>query len=96
MKRALHLLLAACMIFTLCAGCGGEQKVEDIDVVPTIFADITGIPQDKVVMTIGESEITSELYFYWLCYICSSWEYNLVCSVLVFGKCDLPSKARRD
>ena len=96
MKRALHLLLAACMIFTLCAGCGGEQKVEDIDVVPTIFADITGIPQDKVVMTIGESEITSELYFYWLCYICSSLEYNLVCSVLVFGKCDLPSKARRD
>ena len=85
MKRALHLLLAACMIFTLCAGCGGEQKVEDIDVVPTIFADITGIPQDKVVMTIGESEITSELYFYWLCYVCSSLEYNILNDYSKYG-----------
>ena len=66
------------MVFALCAGCGGEQQTEEFDVTPTIFADITGIPQDQVVMTVGESDITAELYFYWLCYVCSSLEYNIL------------------
>ena len=88
--------MAASIALALCAGCAGEELAEDADVVPAIFVDTTGIPQDKIVMTVGETEVPVELYFYWLCYICSSLEYNLVCSVLVFGKCDLPSKARRD
>lgn len=89
-------MTAAFVILSLFAGCMGEELAEEADVVPAIFVDTTGIPQDKIVMTVGEAEVPAEFYFYWLCYICSSWEYNLVCSVLVFGKCDLPSKARRD
>ena len=70
--------MAASIALALCAGCAGEELAEDADVVPTIFVDTTGIPQDKIVMTVGETEVPAELYFYWLCYVCSSLEYNIL------------------
>lgn len=85
MKKAFHLLVTACVMIALCAGCGGDQKTEEFDIVPTIFADITDIPQDKVVMTVGESEITAELYFYWMCYVCGSLEYNILSDYSKYG-----------
>ena len=78
MKRIVCLLMAASIALALCAGCAGEELAEDADVVPTIFVDTTGIPQDKIVMTVGETEVPAELYFYWLCYVCSSLEYNIL------------------
>lgn len=57
----------------------------DMDVEPTIFYDITGIPQDKIVMTVGQSEIPAELYFYWLCYVCSSLEHNILSDYSNYG-----------
>ena len=87
-KRLVSALLAFLMVLAMCAGCGEEEQaqqdgtqpvtVEEDEVVPTIFADITGIPQDKIVMTVGEMEVPAELYFYWLCYVCSSLEYNIL------------------
>lgn len=59
--------------------------MEETDVVPTIFEDTTGIPQDKIVMTVGETEVPAELYFYWLCYVCSSLEYNILNDYTNYG-----------
>lgn len=76
-------------MLTLAVGCGGEQApqgtaepeagpAQEMEEAPTLFADLTGIPQDKIVMTVGEMEVPAELYFYWLCYVCSSLEYNIL------------------
>ena len=78
---------------TVCVGCGGQDHQENTppaqegtyDVVPTIFTDITGIPRDKTVMTVGESEISAELYFYWFCYVSSSLEYNILQDYSKYG-----------
>lgn len=80
-------MLAVLLLFS--AGCGGGQGPEETagpgdgaaaepDAAPTLFADLTGIPQDKIVMRVGEQEVPAELYFYWLCYVCSSLEYNIL------------------
>ena len=78
---------------SMCVGCGGQEHQENTppaqegayDVVPTIFTDITGIPRDKTVMTVGESEISAELYFYWFCYVSSSLEYNILQDYSKYG-----------
>lgn len=79
-KRFISALLAVVLVLSVCVGCkDAEQNDQDgasldegMDFVPTLFTDITGIPQDKIVMTVGETEVPAELYFYWLCYVCSS------------------------
>ncbi len=53
-------------------------------VVP-IFEELTDIPAEAVVMRVGEREITSEYYFYWLCFVCSSLEYNIVQDYNAYG-----------
>lgn len=94
MKKLISLLLAAAMLLSLLAGCSGKQEaaavpetaapenepeVQEIpQVTPTIFEEITGIPQDKTVMTVGSTEVPAELYFYWVCYVCGSMEYNIL------------------
>ena len=68
MRKRLQRLVAVLLTLVLCVGCGSEpqeQEAEEIEIVPTIFSDITGIPQDKTVMTVGETEVSAELYFYW-------------------------------
>lgn len=78
--------MLAALLLLLSAGCGGEQgapgtepgTAAEPEEAPTLFADLTGIPQDKIVMQVGELEIPAELYFYWLCYVCSSLEYNIL------------------
>ena len=44
----------------------------------SVFAELTGIPAETSVMRVGEREVSAELYFYWLCYVCSSLEYNII------------------
>lgn len=80
LKKTLQIIAAVLTVLTLCAGCGSEPREPEAEteVAPTIFADITGIPQDKIVMTVGETEVPAELYFYWYCYVCSSLEYNIL------------------
>ena len=86
MKKLLCILLAAAMTLTLFAGCGAQPQVEEeIDIVPTMFYDLTGIPQDQTVVTVGNTEVPAELYFYWVCYVCSSLEYNILSEYSNYG-----------
>ena len=93
MKKLISLLTALALILTMMAGCGnsGAQQPEettalpDYNEVPTLFQEITGIPHDKIVMTIGNTELPAELYFYWVCYVCSSLEYNILSEYSNYG-----------
>ena len=93
MKKRISLLLVLAMILSLLAGCSNsapEQPVAtepqlDYNEVPTLFYDITGIPHDKTVMTVGNVEVPAELYFYWVCYVCSSLEYNILSEYSNYG-----------
>lgn len=89
MKKRISILLVIAMILTLFAGCGNSAPQNepqiDYDAVPTLFQDITGIPHDKIVMTVGNTEIPAELYFYWVCYVCSSLEYNILSEYSNYG-----------
>lgn len=64
------------------AGKQKELSVHDdrqlTDFAPTIFYDLTDIPLDKTVMFVGPEEVSTELYFYWLCYVCGSLENNIL------------------
>lgn len=88
MKKILSILLAAILLVTI-TGCGGEPEPaaseEKLDIVPTMFQDITGIPQDKTVVTVGSTQVPAELYFYWVCYVCSSLEYNILSDYSNYG-----------
>lgn len=89
MKKLTSILLVLTMLLTLMTGCGSAQPEEtipaDYDVVPTLFYDLTGIPQDQTVMTVGSTEVPAELYFYWVCYVCSSLEYNILSEYSNYG-----------
>ena len=89
MKKRISILLVIAMIVTLFAGCGNSAPQNepqiDYDAVPTLFQDITGIPHDTIVMTVGNTEIPAELYFYWVCYVCSSLEYNILSEYSNYG-----------
>lgn len=91
MKKLVSLILALTMVLTMMAGCGNAQQnqaaaeEENYDVVPTIFYDITGIPHDQTVMTVGDVQVPAELYFYWVCYVCSSLEYNILSEYSNYG-----------
>ena len=88
MRKRLQRLVAVLLTLVLCVGCGSEpqeQEAEEIEIVPTIFSDITGIPQDNTVMTVGETEVPAELYFYWYCYVCSTLEYNILSDYSNYG-----------
>lgn len=91
MKKLISILLVLTMILSLMAGCSkpAEQPAEETqatyDVVPTLFYDLTGIPQDQIVMTVGETQVPAELYFYWFCYVCSSLEYNILSEYSNYG-----------
>lgn len=87
-KKLICVMLAALLLFS--AGCGQTPGPEagasaEQDEAPTLFADLTGIPQDKIVMYAGEMEVPAELYFYWLCYVCSSLEYNILSDYNNYG-----------
>lgn len=89
MKRWCSVLLAAAMALSVLAGCSQQKDTErdgETAAQPTIFYDITGIPQDQIVMTVGESEVPAELYFYWLSYVCSSLEYNIQYAYHYYGQ----------
>lgn len=93
MKKRISLLLVLTMLLSLLAGCGNSGTEQpgttepqlDYNEVPTLFQDITGIPHDKTVMTVGNVEVPAELYFYWVCYVCSSLEYNILSEYSNYG-----------
>lgn len=90
MKKLISILLVLILLLSFMAGCGKpdgkEDELElDYDAVPTIFCDITGIPHDQIVMTVGNVEVPAELYFYWVCYVCSSLEYNILSEYSNYG-----------
>lgn len=82
MKRWISVLLAAALALSMLAGCSQQEDIEntdsEVDVQPTIFYDITGIPQNKSIMTVGQTEVPAQLYFYWFSYMCSTLEYNIL------------------
>ena len=93
MKKQISILLVLTMLLSLLAGCGNTAAEQppateapmDYNEVPTLFQDITGIPHDKTVMTVGNVEVPAELYFYWVCYVCSSLEYNILSEYSNYG-----------
>lgn len=91
MKKLISTLLVLSLLLSLMAGCGKPAENPEAaadpayDAVPTLFYDITGIPQDQIVMTVGETEVPAELYFYWVCYVCSSLEYNIMSEYSNYG-----------
>jgi len=90
MKKLISILLVLILLLSFMAGCGKPDGKEDelgldYDAVPTIFCDITGIPHDQIVMTVGNVEVPAELYFYWVCYVCSSLEYNILSEYSNYG-----------
>lgn len=90
MKKIISILLILTLLLTILAGCGKSAPEEvvaepDYNAVPTLFTDITGIPHDKIVMTVGNVEVPAELYFYWVCYVCSSLEYNILSEYSNYG-----------
>lgn len=89
MKKLISVILAMTMVLSLLAACGENQAQseaqQELDIVPTLFFDITGIPHDKIVMTVGETQVPAELYFYWVCYVCSSLEYNILSEYSNYG-----------
>ncbi len=89
MKKFACILLAGLMLLSVLTGCAGTEQnpgaEEKLDIIPTIFQDITGIPQEQVVVTVGNTEVPAELYFYWVCYVCSSLEYNILSDYSNYG-----------
>ena len=93
MRKLISFLLVLTLILTMTAGCSKSESqqpevtvpVPDYNEVPTLFQDITGIPHDKIVMTVGNIELPAELYFYWVCYVCSSLEYNILSEYSNYG-----------
>ena len=89
MKKWFCVILSILTTISLFSGCAASQSkpVDEIihDTNPSIFCDITGIPYGKAVMKVGETEVPSELYFYWVCYVCSSLEYNILSEYSNYG-----------
>lgn len=90
MKKVFCAFLAVLMTVSMLAGCAAKDaplpaEEETLNIVPTLFQDITGIPQDKIVVTVGQTEVPAELYFYWVCYVCSSLEYNILSEYSNYG-----------
>lgn len=89
MKQRISALLSAVLLLSLLAGCAQQKDAADMadsfDVQPTIFYDVTGIAQDEIVMTVGQTEVPAELYFYWLSYVCSTIEYNIMSDYSNYG-----------
>lgn len=88
MKKFISILLVLTLALSLMAGCGKSAAADvvlDYDAVPSLFSDITGIPNDRTVMTIGDVEVSAELYFYWVCYVCGTLEYNILSEYNNYG-----------
>ena len=62
MKKIFSILLALTML--LCTACGGADSKDDT--AANIYTEITGIANDETVMTVGEIEISADLFFYWV------------------------------
>ena len=63
MKKIFSILLALTML--LCTACGGTDSGKE-ETAANIYTDITGIANDTTVMTVGEIEISADLFFYWV------------------------------
>lgn len=59
------------------AGSENSAAGESADFVPGIYADLSGIETDEIVMTVNDVEIPADMYFYWLTYACSQLEKEI-------------------
>ena len=70
MRRRIAAALAAVLLVSLLGGCTpGQKKGAEA---PELFSRITGIEPDQTVVTVGDTPVSAQLYFYWVCYVCSS------------------------
>lgn len=76
MRRRIAAALAAVLLVSLLGGCTpGQKKGAEA---PELFSRITGIEPDQTVVTVGDTPVSAQLYFYWVCYVCSSLEYSIL------------------
>lgn len=90
MKKITSVLLVLVMTLTLFAGCSQAQENdnETAEGSAGVFYNITGIPAEKVVMTVSGIGITAEEYLYWMAYLSASLDYNLVNYNAYYGMYD--------
>lgn len=90
MKKLISAVLAVVMVLTMFAGC--SQTQEGSTAADTggagVFYEITGIPAEKVVMTVSGVGITAEEYLYWVAYLGASISYNIVNYNAYYGMYD--------
>lgn len=92
MKKLMSVLLALTML--LCTACGGKNTDSNADAptttekgpVTSIYTDITGIPSETTVMTVGEIEISADLFFYWVNAIAADAEYIYQQYAMYYGQ----------
>ena len=94
MKKTLSILLALMMLLlTACGGSsngGNSTDSSDVNdtapaVVDSIYADITGIPGEKVLVTVDGNEIPAALYFYWTVSNAQNLVYQLQTYAMYYG-----------
>lgn len=93
MKKLLSVFLALTLL--LCTACGGNENSEipengtaDTEtpaVIDSIYEDISGIPANKVVMTVDGNETPAALYFYWAMSNADNLLYQLQMYNLYYG-----------
>ncbi len=64
LKSVFSLLLAFALMTVSLTGCGGDKKGD------SLVKRITGLDPETTVMTINDSAISAELYYYWLSIVC--------------------------
>lgn len=92
MKKILSVLLTLTLL--LCTACGGENgsngeaaapETETPAVIDSIYTDITGIPGEKIVMTVDGNEIPAAMYFYWAVSCADNLMYQLQMYNMYYG-----------
>lgn len=89
MKKLISILLCAAMLLSLLSGCGETASGDGAGADGSgIFYEITGIPAEKIVMTVSGVGITAEEYLYWVAYLGASIQYNIVNYNAYYGMYD--------
>ena len=93
MKKILSVLLTLTLL--LCTACSGSEngsngetaapETETPAVIDSIYTDITGIPGEKIVMTVDGNEIPAAMYFYWAVSCADNLMYQLQMYNMYYG-----------
>lgn len=100
MKKLLSMLLALTLLFvTACGGnntpadnsasssgdTGSTVMTDTPKVFDSIYTDLTGIDANKTVMTVGDNEVSSAMYFYWTVNSAQNLIYQLQMYAMYYG-----------